>query len=825
MEPQNFLLNSQKYNSKDYSSNLIGSFTHDYILANLAKYKRKFVEPFNCEIFCFTWNFAGKMEKEPLIAFMNHVVSKINDKDIKTRSVLIFITFQEIVDLNASSFLTKSLGFNKVEEQIETLLRDFFNEKEFFKVISDSLFGLYCVLYASSFLFTKTKLQKKPPIAASSQTTSLGMMRGMIGNKGAVGISIRIKETWICFIGCHLTAHFGGLTKRNMDLATIEAKLIFTLNQNSCRPQIGDHDIVILAGDLNYRINVGSLSELENSLKTRSYDYLLKKDQLIEEMKNKRVLEGWHEQAINFPPSYKIKPQSNTYYYLDFYTELRQLIFIYNGNIHGKMELDDPKENKILSKLPAYCDRILYKVNSEICSSRKSSLALETSFTSFILENNDKSVEHLFEEEKYKGFRIKPVIYDSFTAPTKSDHNPVFSKFESVLEKKNKKRYKTIKEKLEAKVERWKSTQVPRLNVSSVSLVFAKAVNYNANTEILEIFITNPTMFGIRGELVPCQRNKVSLRPEKEIASNKDNFEVKRLAKVGELFRIQGRCYHLPSGNSSKIKFQGFISTSNCLLVHEDILNFIKEQETVDNQRYWEKDVYLEIETFYGLKVKFGAQKFLNLKFQYKLGIAGVPLEYLIFRRNTQTKVPVEISFILKQLNFNLDKHMGLIKASKVKDSLSGKGCGIAEVLGKAEEGFFDFLINGNSEDFLSALGYILLGLTKPLIDIGIILRLSHNINELKNMLQGNSFDKEGLIDKKNVVSMLFKMFQDRMEPLYFETMIEVIKSFGKIRVFERETQDLLEEFCFKKRCFAISTYNAVVIQNAFRFLIDVLGS
>ena len=83
-------------------------------------------------------------------------------------------------------------------------------------------------------------------------------------------------------------------------------------NANDKKDKIFDeHDIVILSGDLNYRLNIKS-EEIEDIINKNNPEILWDKDQLTEEIKSNH---NFKEGIITFMPTYKFKKTSNEYDY------------------------------------------------------------------------------------------------------------------------------------------------------------------------------------------------------------------------------------------------------------------------------------------------------------------------------------------------------------------------------------------------------------------------------------------------------------------------------------------------------------------------------
>ncbi|XP_057781265.1 type I inositol polyphosphate 5-phosphatase 12-like isoform X2 [Salvia miltiorrhiza] len=185
-----------------------------------------------------------------------------------------------------------------------------------------------------------------------------------IGNKGGVGLRLRVYDRLICFVNCHFAAHLEAVNKRNADFDHIFRTMTFTRsthffgnaaagvssanqvlknsNQGTptspeeARPDLGEADMTVFNGDFNYRLFGITYDEARDLVSQRSFDWLREKDQLRAEMKAGRVFQGFREALIRFPPTYKFEK--------------------------GKPGLGgyDSGEKK---RIPAWCDRVLYRDN------------------------------------------------------------------------------------------------------------------------------------------------------------------------------------------------------------------------------------------------------------------------------------------------------------------------------------------------------------------------------------------------------------------------------------------------------------------------------
>ncbi|XP_078442471.1 type II inositol polyphosphate 5-phosphatase 15-like [Wolffia australiana] len=188
-----------------------------------------------------------------------------------------------------------------------------------------------------------------------------------IGNKGAVGLRIRIYDRIVCFINCHFAAHLEAVNRRNADFDHVYRTMSFTRpsqgpgtanvgassavqqlrgqNAEDGRPELAEADMLIFLGDFNYRLHGISYDEARDFVSQRCFDWLREKDQLRAEMRQGKVFQGMREGPIKFPPTYKFER--------------------HQAGLSGY----DSSEKK---RIPAWCDRILFRdsrsVSASVCS-------------------------------------------------------------------------------------------------------------------------------------------------------------------------------------------------------------------------------------------------------------------------------------------------------------------------------------------------------------------------------------------------------------------------------------------------------------------------
>ncbi|URE06327.1 IPPc [Musa troglodytarum] len=184
-----------------------------------------------------------------------------------------------------------------------------------------------------------------------------------IGNKGAVGLRMRVYDRVICFVNCHFAAHLEAVSRRNADFDHVYRTMAFSrpttglhgaaagptsvqLNRgvtgsqpDDGRPELSEADMVVFLGDFNYRLHSITYDEARDMVSQRCFDWLREKDQLRAEMKAGKVFQGMREGQIKFPPTYKFER--------------------HQPGLSGY----DSSEKK---RIPAWCDRVLYRDSRSI---------------------------------------------------------------------------------------------------------------------------------------------------------------------------------------------------------------------------------------------------------------------------------------------------------------------------------------------------------------------------------------------------------------------------------------------------------------------------
>lgn len=273
---------------------------------------------------------------------------------------IVVFGFQELVDLEnkrltARSILSKSSSkggssnsanissqYRLWREKLESEMMRVSSNDDYQVLVCENLVGLF------SCVFVKNKLQSK--IRMLQSTTVKTGLGGLHGNKGAIVVRFLVDDTSYCIVNCHLAAGQSNKAARNNDLATIldnaslfpendETDQLNTFVGGGDGSLIMDHEVCVLHGDLNYRINTLRPKALD-LIKKNDIKTLLQSDQLLVERKRNAGfrLRTFTEPEITFAPTYKYDVHSEQY---------------------------DSSEKK---RVPAWCDRICYRGSPDYIS-------------------------------------------------------------------------------------------------------------------------------------------------------------------------------------------------------------------------------------------------------------------------------------------------------------------------------------------------------------------------------------------------------------------------------------------------------------------------
>lgn len=279
---------------------------------------------------------------------------------------VIVFAFQELIDLEDKRLTAKRLllGGNKpkkapktTEERLPSSYQAWLDklvsyvrlvmppESPFVVLSAENMLGLFTIVFVKSELHPRIR-----QVDSYMVKTGLG---GRYGNKGAVITRFVVDDSSFCFLNCHLAAGQRNVRQRNADVADILQSTIpgelkaydpsFAFGGDGS--MVLDHEICLIAGDLNYRLDMRRELVLQ-LIEQQRYGDLVSADQLLQQMRENPQfrLRSFQEAPIHFAPTYKFNRLTN-----DFDTSEK-------------------------ARVPAYCDRILYRgylPNAVQCTSYK----------------------------------------------------------------------------------------------------------------------------------------------------------------------------------------------------------------------------------------------------------------------------------------------------------------------------------------------------------------------------------------------------------------------------------------------------------------------
>lgn len=251
--------------------------------------------------------------------------------------------FQELVDLENKGMTAKTflVGSNKAAKALDSTL------DERLLLWQDRLQKLfpatYTVVHVSQLVGLFQFIISKNTFAVNNIATShiKTGMGGLYGNKGAIATRFFIQDSSFCFVNTHLAAHQSHTSERNKDIAQIlkdgsfpKLDLEHHFEGGGDGTMILDHEYVFWSGDLNYRID-DNRQAVMNAIEKCDWSSLWLNDQLLKQMSENRSfgLRSFKELPLSFPPTFKYNRGTNQY---------------------------DTSEKM---RIPAYCDRILFRGN------------------------------------------------------------------------------------------------------------------------------------------------------------------------------------------------------------------------------------------------------------------------------------------------------------------------------------------------------------------------------------------------------------------------------------------------------------------------------
>ncbi|KAI8918694.1 SacI homology domain-containing protein [Entophlyctis helioformis] len=284
---------------------------HEQVERIMEERKSEYAKASDLTILLGTYNLNGKMlQGESLDSWL---VSSTGSSP-----TMIVIGVQELIELTAGRHYISA----------DTNMLRLLWESMFLKAINSRPGGKYVVLRSlhlvalGMFIFVK---ENAVPYVRKVETavikTGLG---GMAANKGGIGISLHFHDTSMVFVTAHFAAGTNAVEERNRDYWTITNGLAFRGRR------VYEHDMVFWLGDFNYRINLSN-EEARMYVSRKDLEALIRRDQLIEQIRLGQVFEGFTEGRLTFDPTYKYD--------------------------NGTTEYDTSEK----ARVPSWTDRILFK--------------------------------------------------------------------------------------------------------------------------------------------------------------------------------------------------------------------------------------------------------------------------------------------------------------------------------------------------------------------------------------------------------------------------------------------------------------------------------
>jgi hypothetical protein len=159
-------------------------------------------------------------------------------------------------------------------------------------------------------------------------TIGKGVASVQIGNKGGCIVSLRVSDTTLCFVCCHLAARPERIKKREDDYRAIIGRSCAHLGQHGTE-LTHQFDHVFWVGDLNYRVDI-PFGEVIDLTSQRQWSTIAGADQLRKEQRAGRSFLDFNEAQIQFAPTYRWQ--------------------------RGEHVFSDKRKQS-----PSYCDRVLFR--------------------------------------------------------------------------------------------------------------------------------------------------------------------------------------------------------------------------------------------------------------------------------------------------------------------------------------------------------------------------------------------------------------------------------------------------------------------------------
>ncbi|KAI1864190.1 hypothetical protein JX265_008561 [Neoarthrinium moseri] len=330
-----------------------GMLQDDYLESEMKALDTQYCEFEDIKAMVMTWNAGASTPTSLRYSEQDSMFIQNLLRSSDSPEILIF-GFQELVDLEDKAATAKRLFKSKKKDAVtdqERMSHQYRDWRDFLIRSLDDFMPadcLYHLLHTSTLvglftcIFVKSSIRDRVRNLSSADIKR--GMGGLHGNKGAIVVKFVVDDTSMCFINCHLAAGQSQANSRHNDIAAILESAVLPVERDPTvridsyigggdGTMILDHEICLINGDLNYRIDTMSRDTVVAAVKANNLAKLLDRDQLLVARRRNPAfkLRAFEEMPIQFAPTYKYDVGTDNY---------------------------DTSEKK---RSPAWCDRLLHR--------------------------------------------------------------------------------------------------------------------------------------------------------------------------------------------------------------------------------------------------------------------------------------------------------------------------------------------------------------------------------------------------------------------------------------------------------------------------------